>query len=145
MADATIATILLAAARRDAQAFRALVAAPDMNETVIGFHAHQSVEKALKAVLAHSGVAFRRTHDIAELLDTLGDAGRALPPGADRLDELNPFAVEARYGLVEPSGLDRAFAEAAVKDTLAWAETELARPAHPSTGPSSEGGGAQDG
>lgn len=145
MADATVATSLLAAARRDAQAFRALVAVPDMNETVIGFHAHQCVEKALKAVLAHSGIAFRRTHDIAELLDTLGDAGRALPPGADRLDELNPFAVEARYGLVEPSGLDRAFAEAAVKDTLAWAETELARPAHPGIGPASERGRARDG
>ena len=102
MAETSIARLMLAAARRDEQAFIALAALPAMNDAVIGFHAHQCVEKALKAVLAHCGVAFRRTHDVAELLDLLSDAGCALPAEANRLDELNPYAVEARYGLVEP-------------------------------------------
>ncbi len=66
---------------------------------MLGFHAQQAVEKMLKAVLARAGVAFRRTHDLAELLDVLHDAGLPDPPHAERLDELNPFAVEARYGM----------------------------------------------
>ncbi|OGA54700.1 MAG: hypothetical protein A3G24_10185 [Betaproteobacteria bacterium RIFCSPLOWO2_12_FULL_62_13] len=90
MAETSVARLMLAAARRDEQAFRALAALPAMNDAVIGFHAHQCVEKALKAVLACAGIAFRRTHDVAELLDLLSDAGHAPPPNADRLDELNP-------------------------------------------------------
>ena len=64
------------------------------------------MEKALKAVLMHAGIAFRRAHDIAELPDLFVDAGGDLPPITERLDELNPYSVEARYGLVEPAGLD---------------------------------------
>ena len=105
MAEQNVAELLLAAAKRDQQAFRALVAMPEMNDVVIGFHAHQCIEKALKAALAHAGIAFRRTHDIAGLLDLLNDAQRGVPPFSDRLDELNPYAIEARYGLVEPSAL----------------------------------------
>jgi hypothetical protein len=37
----------------------------------------------------------------------LEDSGLPAPPYADRLDELNPYAVEMRYGLIEPTGLDR--------------------------------------
>jgi HEPN domain-containing protein len=57
---------------------------------VVGFHLQQCVEKALKAVLSHAGIAFRRTHDIAELLDLIADRGLGPPPYADWLDELNP-------------------------------------------------------
>ena len=131
MAEGRIARLLLDAARRDEQAFRALAALPAMNDMVIGFHAHQSVEKALKAVLAHGGITFRRTHDIAELLDLLSDAGRALPSNADRLDELNPYAVEARYGFIEPVGLDREATTLMVVTVVAWAENLLSEPASP--------------
>lgn len=128
MAETSIARLMLAAARRDEQAFIALAALPAMNDAVIGFHAHQCVEKALKAVLAHCGVAFRRTHDVAELLDLLSDAGCALPAEANRLDELNPYAVEARYGLVEPGALDREAATLMVGAGIAWAEDLLSKP-----------------
>jgi HEPN domain-containing protein len=122
MAEASVARLMFAAAGRDEQAFRALAALPAMNDAAIGFHAHQSVEKALKAVLAHAGVAFRRSHDIAELLDLLSDAGVVSPPHSERLDELNPFAVEARCGLVEPGALDRDVAMRMVDSTMVWAE-----------------------
>lgn len=131
MAEASVARLMLAAARRDEQAYRVLAALPDMNDAVIGFHAHQCVEKALKAVLAYAGVAFRRTHDIAELLDLLSDAGCALPPDVERLDELNPYAVEARYGLVEPGALDREAATRMVDSTMTWAEGLLSKPSPP--------------
>lgn len=125
MAEASVARLLLAAARRDEQAFRVLAAVPEMNDAVIGFHAHQCVEKALKAVLAQSGIAFRRTHDLGELLDLLSDAAHAPPPEAERLDELNPYAVEARYGLVEPGALDREAATRMVGSTIAWADVRV--------------------
>lgn len=121
MVEASVARLLLAAALRDEQAFRALAAVPEMNDAAIGFHAHQCVEKALKAVLAQGGIAFRRTHDIGELLDLLSDAGKTQPPHADRLDELNPYAVEPRYGLVEPGALNREAATRMVDSTIAWA------------------------
>lgn len=41
MAEASVARLMLAAARRDEQAFRALAALPAMNDAAIGFHAHQ--------------------------------------------------------------------------------------------------------
>ena len=128
MVEASVARQLLDAARRDEQAFRALVALPEMNDAAIGFHAHQSIEKAIKAVLAQAGIAFRRTHDLGELLDLLSDAGHAQPPEAERLDELNPYAVEARYGLVGPGALDRAAAMRMVILILAWAQGLLPDP-----------------
>jgi HEPN domain-containing protein len=135
MAELSVAELLLAGAKRDLQAFEALVGIPEMNDAVIGFHAHQCIEKALKAALAHAGIAFRRTHDIAELLDLLHDTRGGVPPFSERLDELNPYAVEARYGLIEPSALDRAAASRIVEAVIAWAELQLARPSTRDTQP----------
>ncbi len=128
MVEQSVAKLLLTAAKRDQQAFRTLVAVPEMNDAVIGFHAHQCIEKALKATLAHAGIHFRRTHDIAELLDLLHDTGHGSAPLSERLDELNPYAVESRYGLVEPTGLDRAAASRMVEAVVAWAEMQLVIP-----------------
>jgi HEPN domain-containing protein len=127
MAEDDVAALLLAAAKRDRQAFRALVAIPDMNDAVIGFHAQQCIEKALKSVLAHARIAFRRTHSIAELLELLQDSGIE-PPNSDRLDVLDPYAVDARYSLLEPVTFDRDRASRAVEQVIAWAEAQLAAP-----------------
>jgi HEPN domain-containing protein len=69
MDERTLAETLLLAAERDQQAFRKLADDPTLQDSLAGFHAQQAVEKALKGVLAHAQVPFRRTHDIAELLD----------------------------------------------------------------------------
>lgn len=125
MADRTLAEILLLAAERDQQAFAKLAEDPNLHDSLAGFHAQQAVEKALKAVLAHAAVAFRRTHDIAELLDLLEDAGIDQPPHTAYLDELNPYAVEMRYGMIEPSGLDRGQTACWLRDVLQWSRTRL--------------------
>ena len=91
----------------------------------MGFHAQQATEKALKAVLSRHGVEFRRTHDLALLLDLLQDRQLPPPPGADWLDELNPYAVEARYGLSGIAGLDRPKVLAALHALLQWARAQL--------------------
>ena len=117
----SVAAMLLDAAREDAKAVRALSQLPEISDTIVGFHAQQSIEKALKAVLSSSSVAFRRTHDIAELLDLISDHRLPSPPFADFLDELNPFAVEARYGLIAPGSIDRLQALEWIDQVLDWA------------------------
>lgn len=126
MADAGLAEILLAAAGQDLLACEALSTVAGVGDAIVGFHAQQCVEKSIKAVLVCAGVAFRRTHDLAELLDLAADHGVVPPPGADWLDELNPYGVAARYGLVVPGRLDRPRVLAAIRAVLAWAA------AHPS-------------
>jgi HEPN domain-containing protein len=116
---------LLAAAARDHLVWAKLAADPEIHDTSLGFHAQQTVEKALKAVLARAQVPFRRTHDIAELLDLVSDAGLPGPPHADRLDELNPYAVEARYGWSGSAALDRAAVTRWLDDVLLWARQRL--------------------
>lgn len=128
MADLEFAEQLLAAAQRDLTVWRKLVHDAEVHDAMLGFHAQQAVEKLLKAVLARAGVVFRRTHDLAELLDVLHDAGLPPPPHADRLDELNPFAVDARYGMEGDSALVRQEVGPWLDAVAAWA-TALVRAA----------------
>lgn len=121
MVEESVARLLLEAARRDAHAVGVLAGMPDIHDAIVGFHAQQAVEKALKAVLSTNGIVFRRTHDIAELLDLIADNCLAPPPHADVLDEFNPFAVEARYGLVGGGDLARSTVSNVIEDVLQWA------------------------
>ena len=88
---------------------------------MVGFHAQQSIEKSLKAVLSAHMIEFRRTHDLITLMDLLQDHKLPAPPQADWLDELNPYAIEARYGTIDPEGLDRTRALSAAEQLLDWA------------------------
>jgi HEPN domain-containing protein len=128
MAEPTVAALLLESARHDVVACRVLAAAAEVADTVTGFHAQQACEKCLKAVLSAAGIEFRRTHDLVTLIDLLARAGIAPPQDLQWVDELNPYAVEARYGLIQPGRLDRARALAAAERMLAWATLEAARP-----------------
>ena len=121
--ERSIASLLLDAARQDLAAARLLAPAPDLSDAVVGFHAQQAVEKSIKAVLSARGIEFRRTHDLVFLLEVLGGNGLPPPPGADWLDELNPYTVEARYGTVEPDRLDRQRALQSSAQVIEWADT----------------------
>jgi HEPN domain-containing protein len=120
-----VAKILLQAAEQDLAACEALAQAPGIGDAIVRFHAQQATEKALKAVLSRHGVEFRRTHDLALLLDLLQDRQLPPPPGADWLDELNPYAVEARYGVSGIAGLDRPKVLAALHALMHWARAQL--------------------
>lgn len=119
----SVARLLLDSASQDLASCRLLAAAKGIGDAVVGFHAQQAVEKSLKAVLSAHMVEFRRTHDLVSLLDLLQDNQLPAPPEADWLDELNPYAVEARYGTISPEGLDRTRALRAAAQVIAWAET----------------------
>lgn len=129
----SIARLLLDSASQDLAACALLATGPGIGDAVIGFHAQQAIEKSLKAVLSASKVEFRRTHDLVSLLDLLQDHHLPAPPEADWLDELNPYAVEARYGTISPHGMDRQRALGAASAVLAWAEKLVAAPPLSST------------
>ena len=113
--------LLLAAAKQDFAACQLLADGTGIGDAVVGLHAQQSVEKSIKAVLSANMIEFRRTHDLISLLDLLDDHKLPEPPDADWLDELNPYAVEARYGTISPSGLDRPRVLQTVEKVLNWA------------------------
>ena len=63
-------------AMRDQAAFVTLLSAPSVALSLALFHAQQSVEKALKAVMCLRGLEFRHTHDLEELAGQLADTGQ---------------------------------------------------------------------
>jgi len=112
---------LLRLARRDETAFTALLKMPEVDVSVACFHAQQAVEKAIKAVMCLENLAFRRTHDLAELVGEVQDSGLVFPVGADRLRRLTPYAVEFRYNDETMDMISRAEAIEVVEATLRWA------------------------
>lgn len=126
-------TLLLRSAADDAAACRTPAAAPGMADTVVGFHAQQACEKCLKVVLGHAAIDYPRTHDLLRLMQLLRENGIELPADTQWIDELMPYAVNARYGVVGIGGLDRDRALAAVDALLAWARDEIRTAAPPPT------------
>ena len=103
---------------------RLLAGQPEILYEDLCFDAQQAAEKALKAVLVHSGVAFPRTHALAELLTLVTRAGLEVPVEVREATLLTPYAVEARYpGLWEEvtSG-DHQEALRVARHVVAWAE-----------------------
>lgn len=115
------ASRLLRLARRDRETFELLMPLSRASVAALGFHAQQSVEKALKAVCALRGIEVRRTHDLAALGQAILDAGDALPLPLDELRVLNPFAVEFRYDDEIISTMTRGELDARLAVILTWA------------------------
>ncbi len=67
---------------------------------IVFFHLQQSVEKALKALLAYHKVHILKTHDIGSLLMKLEEIGVNAVFDKESLSFLSYFAVEGRYGAV---------------------------------------------
>ena len=102
--------------------------APD---SMIGFHAQQAAEKLLKAALFHIGAAPPRTHQLVELLDQARAHGLALPPEAEALRWLTPYAVFYRYDFdldENPDPLPRHQTREQLRQLRVWVEALLNRP-----------------
>lgn len=112
----------------------------DIPDDGLGFHAQQAVEKMVKAVLAHNGVAYERTHNIAYLLKLLDNAGISKPDGAADLPNLSPWAAELRYGRSPDAAPDRPQMRNLVKQTKVWADGLLADVYDETSGPDSSAG-----
>ena len=122
------AELLLRNAEQDEFTIAKLAPDPASPDEVLGFHAQQAIEKALKAVLAHRSVRYRLTHDLAELLDLLRENKIAFPPEFEEARHLTPFAAALRHGDLpdEPEEpFDRSWALDCVRQVRAWAESVL--------------------
>lgn len=117
--------LLLAKAAQDEYVVDQLMALPDSPDEVIGFHLQQAAEKLLKAALSRLRVAYRRTHNLRELMVLLADSGRPPPSDLDPLHELTPYATDWRYDLLPIEGeeaLERAVARGLVARLRGWVE-----------------------
>jgi HEPN domain-containing protein len=106
---------------------RALAAAEQVSDAIVGFHAQQAVEKALKSMLALRAVEFPFTHDLRGLAELCADSGFPLPEALERIDELTPYGVRFRYGPIEDEALlDPAAALRLADGAVAWARAKIA-------------------
>lgn len=116
---------LLAMAHKDLSALRGMVDQPAVfADEVFGFHAQQSVEKALKAWLDLREEDYPRTHDLAHLLAALENLGERCDAYWSLVD-LSVFAVQYRYESFPEAGsapLDRSATLAAVAALVAHVE-----------------------
>ena len=119
------ARLMLEKASDDAVALRKLAADAEIADALVGFHAQQAVEKALKAVLSAHDRAYPWTHDLRHLIELLDEAGEPLPDRLSDVRRLTPWAVEFRYGGTIEDDLDRPAAVALVDDALAWAQAHV--------------------
>ena len=89
------------------------------------FDAQQAVEKAVKAVLTHRGIEFRKIHDIGELLSLLDQSGEKIPQDFWRADDLTPYAVETRYPSPAEPVTQKEYREAVkmAEHVIQWAQT----------------------
>ncbi len=96
----------------------------DVLSEQICFHAQQTVEKSLKAVLLFLHIDFPFTHDLEELLDTFEHAGISIPSEFLEVGVLTPYAVETRYpgfwGEISEYDVNEAITFAEM--TIEWAE-----------------------
>lgn len=121
--------VLLDLATADELAARSLLPIEGMTDGVLGFHAQQAVEKALKAVLAVNSIEFPYSHDLNGLIGLCRKHHIDIPEDLAGVGHLSVFAVRLRYDASPAAHLDRdkalVWAAAAVK--WAWAQLETAQ------------------
>ena len=77
---------LLSMALKDHNALAGMLDVKQFSEEVFGFHAQQTVEKALKAWIAVLGFIYPKSHDVSALIKILNDAGQDLTQFPDLED-----------------------------------------------------------
>ena len=121
-----IARSLARRSREDLDALVALRELAGIADSVIGFHAQQAVEKALKAAIVNSGGELRRTHDLRFLVQQARGLTIVLPEEVAGAHWLTPWAVELRYGEYLEEPLDRVLAVQAATAAVTIAERLVA-------------------
>lgn len=91
-----VADLYLTKASSDLAAARALAADADQQDDVVGFHAQQTVEKSIKAVLALKGSDIPRTHDLVLLARLAGNEDDRTPPELEEARSLTSTSPRRR-------------------------------------------------
>lgn len=84
-------------AETDFLAARSHLRKPERYRYIVCFHAQQSAEKYLKAILVSKGVDFPKTHDLLTLNHLLERHGVITGFELKQLSNLSLYAVRARY------------------------------------------------
>lgn len=87
---------IFAMARKDWQALQGMVDATVFADEIVGFHAQQAIEKALKAWISALGAEHPHTHDLGRLLLALESLGVDVTPFSS-LVAYSAFGVQFRY------------------------------------------------
>jgi HEPN domain-containing protein len=91
------ARLLHRKAAQDQAVLEKLLDDPTIDDETLGYHAQQAAEKLLKALLAHGGHNYPRSHNIGLLMDLLEAHGRPLPEQFHAVESLTPFGTVFRY------------------------------------------------
>jgi len=121
-----VARLLLDKAAGDLSALRVLASDQAQADHVIGFHAQQTVEKSIKAVLASREVELPMTHDLGYLA-TLCAELEPLPADVATSSWLTPWAGGWRYD-TEASPVDRVLAVAVAESAFDWGRSRVEDP-----------------
>lgn len=116
-----LALDLMGRAEEDLRAVQAMLDVPPIADAVVGLHAQQAVERALKAVLAAGALEYPFTHDIDGLAELCEAAGTVLPPELDEADLLTPYAAAARYDQAPQGSVERQAAGRFAQAAVTWA------------------------
>jgi HEPN domain-containing protein len=87
---------LLDMANKDHSALSNMLDSENFSDEVFGFHAQQTIEKALKAWIAVRGLVYPKSHDVSALVKILRDDGQDLSKFPN-LEDYTVFAVQYRY------------------------------------------------
>jgi HEPN domain-containing protein len=102
----------------------AALSAPDVYREELCYNAQQAAEKAIKAVFVELGKPFPFTHNLAQLLELLTEAGIEVPADVLSAKHLTRFAFEARYPGAGPEVTSELYQQCLkiAEATLRWAE-----------------------
>jgi HEPN domain-containing protein len=122
MSDLKHARGMFGLAQGDLAAVREMADNPAYLDRIVGFHAQQAVEKALKAWLSLIHVEYPRNHNLNVLFELLKVKGQTIPPEFLALANLTNFAVFERYDFDATSDfpLDRPATIAQVQNLLTF-------------------------
>jgi len=116
-----LARVLLDRADDDIRLVRRVVDDADIADAIVGFHAQQAVEKAIKAVLAAREIEYAKTHALGYLIGLVEANGIDAPAAVLDASELSPWAVDFRYETDDEPALDRHATLALIEEIRAWA------------------------
>jgi len=121
------AQLLLRKSAQDIAALGRLLPDASIEDEMIGFHAQQAVEKALKAWLAALGIDYPKIHNLDALMGILDASGHTLPEHLAGLGDLTPFATVLRYeDFCAPTAFDRDGALRAARELHAFVQAQIA-------------------
>ncbi len=90
--------ILLEMASKDIRALNAMRKDfESFDDEIFGFHAQQSAEKLIKALLSFHTIQYPKTHDIKLLFDLAANYNLSIPHEFHELMHLTDFSVDYRY------------------------------------------------